>query len=636
MFEFFRRYMKLFMGVLLVPLVIGFVLFGVQGYNRFDEGGETVAKVDGQDISRQEWDAAHRREIDNRLAAMPNLDRALLESEPVRQATLERMVTERLLARVADKQHLQTTEQRLARELLQYPGIAALRSPDGKLDHKGYEELLRAQGLTPEQFEASIARQLAQRQVLQGVASSAFLPAGAAQPALAAYFERREVQVARFNPADFRAKVQVSDSDVKAYYDTHPEQFKSTEQVDIEYVLLDLDAVARRITLNESDLRAYHEQNNARLSQDEQRRASHILLSVVAGASAQDKAKVKEKAEGLVGELRKNPGRFAELAKANSQDPGSASRGGDLDFFARGTMVKPFEDAAFSMQKGQISAPVESEFGFHILQLTDIRKPAPPAFEAVRAKLEQQLRQQQAQKQYAEAAEVFSNLVYEQSDTFAPVAEKLGLTVRSRKQLEPTGTPGDAEAALLSNPKLLKVLFAEETVRNKRNTEALEVGPNRLLSARVLQHRPAATRPLAEVSAQVRERLVQQRAVELSQAEGKSRLEAWKGGAAASLGAAIVIGRDQVQGLPVPVVTAALSAKVAKDAPTWAGVDLGQAGYAVVRVSKVMERNAPDAARAEQERAQLGQLWNQAESEAFLEALKARHKVKVMGGKSGS
>ena len=628
MFDFFRKHMKLFMGLLFIPLVIGFVLFGVQGYDN-TESTDKVAEVAGKAITRQELDNAHRSEVEQRLASMPGLDRAQLESDAARRLTLDRLIGQRVLALAAKDQHVVTPDQRLVRELSQDPVIASFRKPDGQLDLQRYNEALRAQGMTPEQYENSLRQDLAQRQVLAGISASSLLPSALAQPALSAWFERREVQIARFVPADFVSKVQVGDADVESFYQANLARFQTPEQADIEYLVLDLDAVARRVTVSESDLRARYEQKIAQLAKDEQRRASHILLTVAPDASAADKAKVKEQAQALLAELKQKPARFAELAKAKSQDPGSAAKGGDLEFFSRGSMVKPFEDAAFALAKGQISDLVESEFGFHIIQLTDIRQPAKPSFESLRAELERELKQQQSLKAYADASEQFGNLVYEQADSLKPAADKLGLTIKTQAGLQRSGPTAGADP-LLANPKLLQAVFADDALRSKRNTEAVELGPNQLVAARVLQHRPAATRPLAEVSAQVRQALVQQRALELAQAEGKAKLEAWKGGAAASLPPAIVVSRQQAQGLPPTLVSALLSAPVAKGQPGWAGVDLGPQGYAVARVNQVLAPETLPAAQAEQGRQQLAQLWAQAEVQAYLEALKKHYKVKIL------
>jgi peptidyl-prolyl cis-trans isomerase D len=636
MFDFFRNNIKFLMGFLMLLIIPSFVMFGVDNYSRFSEKGEAVAKVGKSEITRQEWDNAHRAEVDRAQASMPRLDRALLDTPEARQRTLDNMIDERVLSLAAQDMHFVTSDQRLARALSVDPNIASLRRADGTLDMSRYKDLLRAQGMTPEMFENSVRADLARRQVGLGVAASGFLPAGAAQPVLRAYFEQREVQLAHFQPKDYRTVVQVTDAEVQSYYEAHTQEFKTTEQIDVEFVVLDLEAVARNIRLSESDLKAYYEQNNAKLAQNEQRRASHILLTVPAGATADAKAKVKAQADALLTELRKAPQRFAELAKANSQDPGSAARGGDLDFFARGTMVKPFEEAAFALQKNQISDVVESEFGFHIILLTDVRTQKPEPFEAVRAKLEVELKKQQAQRRFAEAAEDFGNLVYEQSDTLAPAAAKFGLKVDTAKGLLRTGPAQGNGVSALATPKLLERLFSEDSLRQKRNTEAVEAGANQMVSARVLAHRPAEVRALKEVKELVRERLLLQKATEKAKAEGAAQLAAWKiAPANAKLNPVQTISRNAVRQLPVSVVAAAFTAPVADKEAAWVGVDLGADGYMVVRVNRVLDRVEPSADQAKQEREQLGQIWTQAEAQAYMGHLRKHFNTKVLSNSLG-
>jgi peptidyl-prolyl cis-trans isomerase D len=627
MFDFFRNNIKFLMGFLMLLIIPSFVMFGVEGYSSFRQNNEAVAEVGGTRITRPEWDAAHQRETERLLATMPTLDRALLESDEARYGTLERLVTERVLALAAEKDLLMATDQRLVQALTQDPNIASLRKPDGSLDMDRYKEVLGAQGLTPAAYEASVRQAIARQQVTQGVTATGIMVPGVAQQALQAFFERRDIQVARFNPADFKAKVALTDADLNTYYDAHKNRFQIPEQVDLEYLVLDMDAVARHVKINESDLKAYYDQNNAGLSSREERRASHILLTFPAGADSAAKAEVKAKAQAVLDQLQKDPKRFAELAKAQSQDPGSAARGGDLDFFGRGAMVKPFEDAAYSLKKGELSGLVESEFGYHIITVTDIRRPEPEPFAKVRPALEQELRKQQAQRQYAEAAETFTNTVYEQGDSLAPAAKALGLTVQTRNGLLRGGNPGDT--SVLSNKKLLATLFNEDNLRQKRNTEAVETGVNQLVAARVVQHRPAQTRPLADVATEVRAQLTQERALALAVAEGKALQAAWAAdGASAKLAAPVVVSRAQPQGLPTKLVTAALTAGTAT-LPAWTGVDLGPDGYAVVRVNKVLTRDTPADAQVQREVAELGQLWSQAETKALVESLKARFKVRI-------
>jgi peptidyl-prolyl cis-trans isomerase D len=465
------------------------------------------------------------------------------------------------------------------------------------------------------------------RQVTQGVTGSGVTPPALAQVSLNAFFERREVRVQTFKASDFAAKAQPTDADIDAYYAANPALFQAPEQADIEYLVLDAAALAKGLTLNEADVRAYYDQNASRLSGNEERRARHILLTVPAGAPAADKDKVRQRGLDLLAQVRKDPSTFADLAKAQSQDPGSAANGGDLDFFSRGAMVKPFEDAVFALQKGGIADLVESEFGFHIVQLTDIKAPPVRSFESMRAEIEADLKKQQAQKLFAESAEAFSNLVYEQADSLKPAADRLKLQVQTAKGLTRQPKP---DAGVLGNEKLLTAVFAPDSVEKKRNTEAIETGASQLVAARVLQYQAARTQPLAEVREQARARLVAQRAAELAREEGAKQLAAWKGGADASaMPAAVTVARDGAQGLSQPVLSAAMSAPL-KTLPAWAGVSLGDEGYAVVRVDKVLPRTPRDAQSLAQEVQQYGQWWSSAEGLAYYETLKERFKVKLL------
>jgi peptidyl-prolyl cis-trans isomerase D len=623
MFDYVRKHTKIMMGLMFLLIIPSFVLFGIDGYNRFREKGQTVARVGGHDISQGDWDAAHKMEVDRLRAAMPNLDPKLLDSPPARFAALERMVRERVLAQAAETAHLSTSDARLTRELQAIPEIAALRLPDGSLDMERYRQLVGAQGMTPEMFEASIRSNIATRQVEAGVLQTGFAPLVPATLALNAFYERREVQLARFTTADFAAKVTPTESELEAFYQANQALFQAPEQASIEYMVLDLNAVRKSITLNEADLKTYYEQNVARLSGTEERRASHILIAAAASASAADRTAARTRA--LLAALRKAPESFAEVARKNSQDPGSAANGGDLDFFPRGAMAKPFEDAVFALKKGEISEVVETEYGFHIIRLTDLKVPKQKSFETLRASLEEDLKNQQAKARFAEAAEAFTNGVYEQSDSLKPVADKLKLTIHSASQVMRQPAPGASGA--LASPKLLAAIFSADAVTNKRNTETVEVGPNQLAAARITQYTPARTLPLAEVRQAVRERLVSARAAELAKKEGMQKLSAWKASpASASLGASQVVARDQSQNLPAAVLDAVLRADTAS-LPVFVGVDLGAQGYVVARVNQRLERTALPAQEQTQGRNQYAQWWTMAENQAYYKMLQERFKV---------
>lgn len=628
MFDFVRNHNRVMQVLLFILIVPSFVLFGLEGYNRFQEGGETVAKVDGREISRLDWDNAHKQTVDRLREQMPNIDVKLLDSPEARYGTLERLVQERVFAAAVEHDHLMVGDQRVARELQNNELIAALRGPDGKLDMQRYRDVLSRQGMTPEMFENSIRSEIATRQVLNGVMQTAFLPKAQANVALDSYFGRREAQVAHFNAADFRAKVAPTDAELQAFYKQNPQLFQAPEQANIEYVVLDPAAVSRGVTVNEADLKTYYDQNAARLGGKDERRASHILVAVPKGAPQADKDKARAKAEALLAQVKANPASFADVAKKESQHSETASKGGDLDFFARGAMVKPVEDAVFGMKsKGEIAGPVETDLGYHIVQLTDVKSEKPPTFDEMRPKLEEQVKREQAQKKYSEAAETFSNTVYEQSDSLKPVADKLKLEVRTAQGV--TRTPQAGATGALVHPKFLEALFAADSVERKRNTEAVEFGPSQMVAGRITQYSPARARPFEEVKDQVRDRVVAAKAAELAKKEGEARLAAWQANpASAELPAAVVLSRQSADKQSPKVVEAALRADPAK-LPALVGVDLGAEGYSIVKVNRVLPRDTPAPQQAQQELLQYTRAWTTAEAQAYYTLLKDRFNVQI-------
>jgi peptidyl-prolyl cis-trans isomerase D len=634
MFDFVRKHTKIMMFVMFLLIIPSFVLFGIDGYNNMGDKGESVARVGGVDISQGEWDAAHKSETDRLRASMPNLDAKLLDSPEARYATLERLVRDRVLSQAVEAIRLTTSDSRLARELQENPTIAALSRPDGSLDMDRYRQLVASQGLTPEGFEARVRQDLSIRQVEAAVTATALTPAAIADVSLNAFFERREVQFVNFAAADFAAKVSPTEADLEAFYKANATLFQAPEQASIEYLLLDFEAVKKGIIISEPDLKSYYDQNAARLSGAEERRASHILLNAAKDAPSSDRQKAKARAQELLELVRKAPDSFGELAKKNSQDSGSAANGGDLDFFARGAMVKPFEEAAFAMKKGDISEIVESDFGFHIIKLTDVKVPLQRSFAELRAGIEADLKAQQAQRQFAESAEAFTNGVYEQSDSLKPVADKLKLEIKVVDKLARQASPG--VSGVLANPKFLAAVFAPDTVEKKRNTEAIEIGPNQLAAGRIVKHTPARTLPLADVAPAVRERLVAARASELAKKEGAEKLAAWKAAPdSASMPASVVVSRDQAQNVPPAMLKAILRAET-KTLPSFIGVDLGPQGYAVARINKVTARPAPAEAAAKQDRSQYAQWWTGAEGQAYYAVLKERFKVEMRAPKPTS
>ncbi|WPG39770.1 SurA N-terminal domain-containing protein [Variovorax sp. EBFNA2] len=624
MFDTFRKYNKIVMIFLFLLIIPSFVFFGVERYQGLG-GDEKVARIQGHDITKPEWDQQHRVETDRIRQQSPNVDPTLLDSDALRYQTLERMVRDRVLATAATKANVSVSEDRLSRMFAQDAGLVAFRTADGKFDREAF---LRATGRTPEQYEASVRAEMASQQVLLGVTGTSFAPPALTAATVNAFYDRREIQVARFAPESFASKVTVSDADIETYYKDHTAQFQAPEQASIEYLVLDLEAAKKNIVANEADLKTYYEQNTARFGTKEERRASHILITAPASMSSGDRAKAKAKAEQLLADVKKAPATFADVARKNSQDPGSAEKGGDLDFVTRGAMVKPFEDAMFALKKGDISDLVETEFGYHIIQLTDIKPAVVPPFEKVRATIENDVRAQQATQEFAKAAEIFTDTVYQQPESLKPAAEKLKLTIQTATNVPRTPAPG--ATGPLASRNFLQALYASDSLERKQNTEAIEVGPNQLASGRVTQYTAAHPIPLAEVKDKIRAQLITERAAALAKTEGEAKLAAWKVKAdGATFGAPVTVSRIDAQSQPTPVIDAALRADGAK-LPALLGVDLGAQGYAVVRVTKVVPRTPPTAEQAQQESMQIAQSVTAAEAAAYYELLKQRFKVEIL------
>ena len=628
MFDFVRKHTKIMQFLLFLLIFPSFVLFGLEGYSSMRDKGAVVATVNGSNILQPELDNAHKIQVDRMRAAMPNLDAKLFDSAIAKQATLDRLVRERLLQVAAQKMHLNVSDQRLANELQQNPNIAGLRRPDGSLDLERYRQLLATQGLTPESFEAQVRSDLSTRQVMAGLGITSFATSALADVTLNAFYEKRQIQVAKFAASDFVAQIKPTDAELEDYYKANSEKFKSPERADVDYVILDIASIQKTVTVPESELKTFYEQNLVRLANLEERRASHILINADKAAPAADREKARAKAQEIMATLKQSPEKFAELAKKFSQDTGSANKGGDLDFFARGAMVKPFEDAAFALKKGEISDVVESDFGFHIIRVTDIKQPKQKSFEESRASLEVDARRQLAQRKFAEAADQFTNLVYEQSDSLKPAADKLKLEIQHAKGVGTEPVPS-ASGTAMNNPKLLAAIFSSDTIEKKRNTEAIELAPNVLASARIANYQPARILPLSDVKDKVREQVVAQKALERAKQEGQSNLAQWKASPEkAKLAAAVLVSREQKQQLSDAVVEAALRANT-QTLPAWVGVDLGGSGYAVVKVEKILPRETVDAQQQARERQQYIQWWAGAEEASYYRWLKDKFKVEI-------
>lgn len=624
MFDAIRKHQRILQFVLLLLILPAFVFFGISGYDGMLSREPGVAKVADQVISRQEFDNAQREQLQQlRQVLGADFDTKLLDTSEARAEILENLIAQRAIALQAAKARIAVTDEQVRRAILEIPGLAR---PDGTFDEARYKAILSAQNLTPAGFETRLRSDLALQVLPEAVQSSAFVPQTLAQRLAALQAESREVRVRFFKPADYVSQVKVDDTMIKSWYENNPRAFETPERADVDYVVLSREALAARVTVPEGELKAYYEQNKSRFGSAEERRASHILVKAGPGA--------REKAEKLLAQVKADPAKFGAIAKASSDDPGSAAQQGDLGFFGAGMMVKPFSEAVFNMAADEIRGLVETEFGFHIIRLTGLKPATVKPFEAVRADIERDARQQQAAKQFAEAAESFTNLVYEQSDTFKPVVERYGVKVETAREVTRTPDSTRERNSPMANARVLAALFAPDSVREKRNIEAIEIAPGVLVSARITAHQAAQRKPLESVASQVRSQVLAAESLRLAREAGQASLAAIKGqstqGAKSpdGFGPRLTIQRSNPAGLPAEVAQAAY--KLAADAlPTYGIAEVGREGTALIELVRVVPASSAEIDKATAGlSAQAARVIAQQDALAAIESVKARLDVK--------
>ncbi|MFZ6744327.1 SurA N-terminal domain-containing protein [Undibacterium sp. JH2W] len=626
MFEFIRTHQRLMQILLAVLILPSFVLFGNTDALRSIGKEEGIAKVAGVPISQAEFDQALRDQLDRmRQAYGPQFDAKMLNTAEARQSILDELIARKAMAGEIVVKKLAIADITLRDNIAQTPGLV---KADGHFDNAEYNRLLSLQGLTPTMYEQRLRQDLIVQQLLSPVQASAFVSKTVADRLSAINEQEREVQMLMYKPGDFTARVKVTDEMLKAYYEKNTAQFEIPEQINAEYVVLNSDVLAEQTTVSDADVQAYYKANEKIYTTEEQRRASHILITAGKDASAADKEKAKAKAAGILAQLKKKPEDFAKLAKENSEDPGSKEKGGDLDFFGRGAMVPQFEESAYKLKQGEISELVQSDYGFHIIMVTEIKPATVKALDEVKTQIAAEIKKQKAGKAYTEAAETFGNLLYEQADSLKPVAEKLKLKIQVVNGLTRNSKPGIEGAVEASNSKFLKAIFSDDVIKKKHNTEAVEIAPNTRIAGRILEYKPAAKRPFEEVKAAILAQVTATEAAALAEKEGIAKLAALKAAdSTAGFTEAKMVSRLKNQDIPSAALVDLMRADTQK-LPAFVGTHLGSAGYVIFRIAKVTA-GTPDATRRASEAQQLTSMQSAQNLYAYLELLKQRAKVTV-------
>lgn len=621
MLELFRENSKGWLAkAILAVIIFIFALFGIESYLTQSGSNVSIATVGASDVTMEQYNKALQDARE--LVQSENggkVDPAILENAKFKQSVLDRLISDRLLADEIKQKKYSVTDKQLSAYILSMPEF----KKNEKFAQDVYDQILLQNRLTPSQFESRVRSGLAEQQIYGSLSQIVFQSGVVVESALKSALQAREISIGEIKSTDFMRDVKVDQAQISAYYEQNKEKFRIPEQIKLEFVLMSANSLIPSITVTDDEVKKFYQENFSKYQGSEQRRASHILIAFGVAATAESKQASRKKAEEILVLVKNNPDKFEELAKKYSQDTGSAEKGGDLGVIARGAMVKPFEDAVYALKPGAVSELVESEFGYHIVKLTEIQGQSQD-FNAVKAQIKGDLIYRKALDKFSEQAETFSNTVYEQSGSLQPVAKMFGLPIQTSAWL----TQADA-VKFFKSDKLGNILFSNEVLKDRRNSEAIEVANNTLAAARVTDFRPAAFQPYDEVKAAIEELLKQNLALKLAEEKGKAMLLSLQRGQVGkdlTWTSPVVANRRNAKGLSDQVISSVFKVSVDR-LPAYIGVKDASKGYLVIKVSRVAVESDLNGTESQNVRGNFQQALAAEYASSYIKTLKASSKI---------
>ncbi len=638
------------LGLLIIPFV--FVGVSEYGSGRTDT---TVAKVQAPPAwwsSAPSWwpismfweeEVVTLEEFRNRFEVVRGNERAArgedfdpreFESLDNKLEVLQLLVDEKVLALAAKRADIHVSDEAVRQEIASEPAFQV----EGKFDPDRYALMLSSQqpALTPARFQQEQRDRMQMALIPQAIGESEFVTPKELDRLIKLLGETRDVTIVALPPPEADG-APVTDAQIKAWYDRHLNQFQQPETVLLEYVDIDGSVIpASSEPVDEAALRQRYEQEKARFMSAEQRLASHILITVPPDVDAAVRAAAQKNAATLAGQARLPGADFAALAKANSQDPGSRDSGGDLGWVEQGAMVKPFEDALFSMQPGEVRGPVQTDFGYHVLQLREVKGGQGQSFEDVRAELMAEQAEVAAERAYNDVAGRVVNEVLKNPTAMGPAAESVGLRVQKAGPFSRMTAPG-----ILGNPAVLRSAFSDAMIEDATVSDPIEIGPLRSVVIRVLEHTPEQAQPLAQVRDAVIQAIRDDRTAKAAEAAADALLaRVRKGEDLMGIAKAQDWQSGELPGLPrgAPVPSPEINRSIfATERPAEGKVAAGKApmdggGYAVFLVTQVNEGDvkALEGDQRLQLQQQVMQMAGRSAVESFVGALRKKYRITLL------
>ena len=614
--------------VIVALISIPFALWGIQSY--LGVGGEPfVAKVNGveitdRDLSRRTQQA--RIELRERLGEA--YDPALFEEGRLRAEILDDMIRQTLLLDTSNRIGMRVSDEEVRVQILSEPAFQR----DGRFDREAYERLLQLQGLSPAQFEEQLRQQLLGNQLLRAVVGSELVTRQELGDYQRLVGQTRDLSYALIPAGDFRSDAPIGEDEIQAFYEANAPRFQSPEMVKLDYLVLDVADLAKGAEIGDDELRRVYDEDQSRFGRAEQRSVRHLLLTVPQDADDAAAQAVEARVRAIRERILAGEA-FAEVARAESQDPGSASEGGSLGTIEQGLMDPVFDTVAFTLPVGELSEPVRTRFGYHLIEVTEVIPPATKPFEEVKEELRAEVSRQRAESLFYDLGERLANVAYESPDSLEPAADELGLTLRQSDWIGREGGEG-----VLAHPRVMSAAFSDEVLVGRANSDLIEPERDTLRAVvlRVADHRVAAIRPLGEVRDEIVEELRLARAREAATQAGRSAAEKIRQGMSWSeaMPSAVVetpaaVGRD-VQTVPARIRELAFTLPVPVEGAASVGTTLLENGdVAVIQVTSVKdgEVTSSEGPSPTSEAAMLAQALGRQVYEAMLGDMEVRAKV---------
>jgi len=585
--------------VIVTIICVPFAFWGINEY--FNPAPKRViAEVNGVELSeydfQQQVNQQKRRLYD--MFKDQNIDLSFMDKQ-IRESTLTQMIDEEVLVQSASEAGMQIGNDLLASRIHSIPAF----QEDGVFSQKQYEQVLGYQSMSPTRFEWVIRRELLTSQIREGVLRSALLTDYDEQQQARLEKQQRFISHLIVPASRFKDSITITDADIETYYKDHAKQYMTPEKVSIEYVELSGEDFVTTQTIDEETLKQQYQERKASFTTQPQWKARHILIEVAQDAAADELEAAEKKVQEVLAKIKAGEA-FEDLAKAYSDDIGSQKQGGDLGWFGPGRMVKPFEDAVKALKVGEVSEPVKSQFGFHIIKLDDSKPEMVRPFAEVRSELAQEIQKEYADSEFYGQVDEFANLAYEHPNSLEVLAETLNLESKTTELFERRGGDG-----ILSNRKLIEAAFSDTVLKEGYNSDPIEIGERHVVVLRLKDHVFAKAKPLAEVKEAIVSAITQERTREKAKNLGKSLIEQIKenGDPNAPIKeddglnwspAQWVERKDSTQ--PAIVSEAFKMGRPAEDKALYQGIELGNGDYALVAVLDVKDGEvSPPAAESE-------------------------------------